>query len=104
MNTRIVNTVSIDGMNLPRLDFLKLDIEGHELPALQGGINTFKQHRPWIWVEYAITGAEAIKDSLSTLSNYQFYIVDRQNMICVPEERVTLPLIQQIKSDWFKPV
>ena len=87
MTTRLVDTVSIDSMHLPRLDFLKLDIEGHEIPALAGGINTIQQHRPWIWVEYFITGADTIKDSLSALNNYEFYIIDYQNMICVPTEK-----------------
>jgi FkbM family methyltransferase len=87
MATRLVNTVSIDSMNLPRLDFLKLDIEGHEISALAGGINTIQQHRPWIWIEYFITGADVIKSSLSSLTDYEFYIVDYQNMICVPVEK-----------------
>jgi hypothetical protein len=83
-------------MNLPRLDFLKLDIEGHEISALVGGINTLQQHRPWIWVEYFITGADTIKSSLSFLPNYEFYLVDYQNMICVPTEKFGLISAQNL--------
>jgi FkbM family methyltransferase len=89
MADRLVNTTSIDAMYLPGLDFFKLDVEGYEIMALQGSMNTLKQHRPWIWVEYFITGADTIKQTLTDLDNYAFFIVDYQNMLCAPRERLT---------------
>jgi len=88
MNDRVVDITSIDAMALPRLDFFKLDVEGYEVPALTGALNTIKKHRPWIWVEYFITGADAIKQTLSSLDDYAFYIVDYQNMLCAPREKL----------------
>lgn len=88
MNDRVVDITSIDEMSLPRLDFFKLDVEGYEVPALQGAIKTIQQHRPWIWVEYFITGADVIKSTLSSLDDYEFYIVDYQNMLCAPKEKL----------------
>ena len=88
MNDRVVDVTSIDAMDLPRLDFFKLDVEGYEVPALTGALATIKRHRPWIWVEYFITGADVIKQALSDLDNYSFYIVDYQNMICAPKEKL----------------
>lgn len=88
MNNRVVDVTSIDEMTLPRLDFFKLDVEGYEVPALIGAFKTIKQHRPWIWVEYFITGAEVIKATLSSLDDYAFYIVDYQNMLCAPREKL----------------
>ena len=88
MNNRVVDVTSIDAMDLPRLDFFKLDVEGYEVPALIGALNTIKTHRPWIWVEYFITGVANIKQALSELDDYAFYIVDYQNMICVPKEKL----------------
>jgi FkbM family methyltransferase len=87
MADRVVDITSIDAMDLPRLDFFKLDVEGYEVPALQGSINTIKQHRPWIWVEYFITGVDTIKQTLADLDDYAFFIVDYQNMLCVPKEK-----------------
>jgi hypothetical protein len=86
MNDRVVDITSIDAMVLPRLDFFKLDVEGYEVPALTGALNTIKKHRPWIWVEYFITGAEPIKQALCSVSDYDYYIVDYQNMLCMPRE------------------
>lgn len=88
MNDRVVDITSIDAMDLPRLDFFKLDVEGYEVPALIGALNTIKTHRPWIWVEYFITGAANIKQALGELDEYAFYIVDYQNMLCVPKEKL----------------
>ena len=88
MNDRVVDITSIDAMDLPRLDFFKLDVEGYEVPALTGALNTIKKHRPWIWVEYFITGVEPIKQALDTLDDYAFFIVDYQNMLCAPREKL----------------
>jgi FkbM family methyltransferase len=89
MADRVVDITSIDAMDLPRLDFFKLDVEGYEVPALSGALKTIKQHRPWIWVEYFITGVDPIKQALSSINNYEFFIVDYQNMLCVPTEKKT---------------
>jgi FkbM family methyltransferase len=87
MNNRVVDVTSIDTMDLPRLDFFKLDVEGYEVPALTGALTTIEKHRPWIWVEYFITGVDSIKQSLTTIPDYKYYIVDYQNMLCVPQSR-----------------
>jgi FkbM family methyltransferase len=87
MADRVVDVTSIDAMTLPRLDFFKLDVEGYEVPALTGALDTIKQHRPWIWVEYFITGVDPIKQALDSIDNYDFFTVDYQNMLCVPREK-----------------
>jgi FkbM family methyltransferase len=88
MTDRRVDITSIDAMELPGLDFFKLDVEGYEVPALTGALETIKRHRPWIWVEYFITGVEPIKQALDTLDDYAFFIVDYQNMLCAPREKL----------------
>jgi FkbM family methyltransferase len=88
MNDRVVDITSIDAMDLPRLDFFKLDVEGYEVPALNGAYNTIQKFRPWIWVEYFITGTDPIKQALADLDNYSFFIVDYQNMLCAPKEKL----------------
>ena len=48
----IIPTIFIDDLNLPRCDLIHLDIEGYELNALKGGINTIQRCKPVVVVEY----------------------------------------------------
>ena len=47
---RTVETITIDSFveqrNLERVDFIKMDIEGSEVPALTGAIKTIQRHKP----------------------------------------------------------
>ena len=49
-----VQTVALDDLlgDLPRLDFVKMDIEGHEPPALRGLTRLIGRHRPALLVEF----------------------------------------------------
>ena len=42
---------TIDALELPRLDFLKVDVEGNHVPVLRGAARTLARCRPTIWVE-----------------------------------------------------
>ena len=83
-----VEVVTIDSLGLDRLDFIKLDVEGYECAALAGGLGMIQQHRPYIWVEFFITGKEPIKAALAGVPDYAFFQVDYQNMLCIPRERL----------------
>jgi FkbM family methyltransferase len=43
--------VTIDGLTLPALHFLKIDVEGGFLDVLQGASDTLTRLRPLIWIE-----------------------------------------------------
>ena len=82
-----IDVITIDSMDLPRLDLLKLDVEGFECAALEGARKTIEKHRPWVWAEYILSGPENIKTSFSKIKNYKFFKVDDQNMLCAPVEK-----------------
>jgi FkbM family methyltransferase len=46
-----VECITIDSLNLDKLDFIKLDVEGFEKDVLIGGINTIKKFKPLIIFE-----------------------------------------------------
>jgi FkbM family methyltransferase len=99
MADRVVEITSIDAMALPGLDFFKLDVEGYEVPALTGALRTIQKYRPWIWVEYFITGTDPIKQALASVPDYDYYIADYQNMLCMPQEyanRVNVSGLQKV--------
>lgn len=46
-----VPTIALDWLELPHLDLLFLDLEGYELYALKGAIETIRKHQPVIVME-----------------------------------------------------
>jgi len=46
-----VETITIDSLNLPKLNLIKLDVQGSELNALIGGEKTIKSNYPIIFLE-----------------------------------------------------
>jgi len=46
-----VDSVTIDSLNLPRVDFIKIDVEGHELEVLKGCRETIAKYHPALLVE-----------------------------------------------------
>ena len=55
-----VQAITIDALNLPRLDLLKIDVEGMELEALEGAQATIGRHLPIIVVEKIKTDRAAL--------------------------------------------
>jgi len=82
-----IPVTTIDTLALPRLDFLKIDVEGMEIDVLEGGRQSIKEFLPWCWIEYWKTDIEAIKAQFAGL-DYQFYIMDQLNMLCAPTQKL----------------
>jgi FkbM family methyltransferase len=74
-----IHSIRLDDLQLPALDFIKIDVEGSEIELLKGAQETFKQHRPSFVLEfhYSLIGTEGY-DALMPLidwSNYQLWAV-----------------------------
>lgn len=81
-----IDVIAIDQLGLPRLDFLKIDVEGMEIDVLQGAAQTIRAHLPWCWIEVWKVGIEPIKSALAGLP-YQFFQMDELNVLCAPSGR-----------------
>ena len=60
-----VQAIAIDALKLPRIDFIKLDVEGMELEALAGAAESIAQRRPVLLVESIKTDAAALREWLA---------------------------------------
>jgi len=64
--------ITIDSLNLKALDFLKIDIEGYEIPALRGGMKTIMKYKPVIVIEDNIRNVQQgfrVGDNIKFLEN-----------------------------------
>ena len=73
--------------SLPRLDFIKMDIEGSELRALEGSVEVIKKFRPAIMIElnaetYAAAGytVEDVEDYFKK-ANYAAFEIGRRGLL-----------------------
>jgi FkbM family methyltransferase len=83
----------IDDLPLPRLDFLKIDVEGMELDVLHGARRMLGAFEPWCWVEFWKVGVEPIKSAFAGLP-YRFFPMDNLNLLCAPTTRMQQSGIQ----------
>jgi len=71
---------------LPRLDFLKMDVQGSELDILKGGRRVISQFKPKIFLEAAddLSGINEIFNFLTSL-NYQVFLILKNGELEVVE-------------------
>lgn len=73
VKVRKLDTI-VKELNIERIDFLKIDVEGAEFYVLKGALNTLKKHRPFIVMEYhqnlSGTAKSKILDLLENLNYY----------------------------------
>lgn len=55
-----VRTLALDDLSLERVDFLKLDVEGMEIEALDGARGLIERHRPIVLAEFIKTGVQPL--------------------------------------------
>ena len=105
---RPVRIMSLDSLELRRLDLLKIDVEGMELDVLRGAVENIRHRRPVIYLEN--NRREHSADLIETLFGFEYRLwwhlpplfnpenwagrkdnlwpgIVSVNMICVPRER-----------------
>jgi FkbM family methyltransferase len=90
-----IKLMCLDELNLDRLDFIKLDVEGYELRALRGGEGLIDTHRPKMWIEINRGALEkhgaSAREIFTFLLDYGYEIKsypddggDQYDILCLP--------------------
>jgi FkbM family methyltransferase len=87
-----VNLITIDYLECERVDFIKLDIEGMEMEALQGAAQTLALHKPVLIVEHVKAAPHTLQPFLEGLG-YACFNTD-MSIVAVHRSDPTLSSIQ----------
>jgi FkbM family methyltransferase len=72
-----VPRVTIDSLNLPRVDLMKIDVEGFEPAVIRGAVETIRRFTPAIWFE---VNTPETRELLESLGYSDFEAVDGMNL------------------------
>lgn len=87
-----VDCVSIDSLNLPTIDFMKIDVEGHEIEVLEGALTTIKNSHPVMMVEIEDRHGDVVGSfrMLEDLGYETYLYQDRKWVPITPDELIAL--------------
>lgn len=73
---RIYPVKPLDAYTLTNVDFIKIDVEGHELAVVEGALETIRRHRPILLIEASPATLKPLCDRLSPLGYQQVALAD----------------------------
>lgn len=79
-----VPLTTIDRFAFEKVGLMKIDVEGMEMQALEGALNTIKRCRPVIYIEFFKVDATILRERLAALG-YDIHI-NTVNYLCIPTE------------------
>lgn len=68
--TGSIPTISIDSLNLHACDLIQFDIEGYELKALMGSVETIQKYKPVLCVEFCEKWLNRYEDNSEKLTKF----------------------------------
>jgi FkbM family methyltransferase len=87
-----VQTINLDSLNFPRLDLIKIDIEGMELDALAGGAKTIADRHPILVVEMVKTDRNVLR---AVLEGFGYRIIPQgMNFVAIHKDDKCLDSIR----------
>ena len=108
--TETIEIITIDSLNLDRLDYIKIDIEGYEEHVIIGGIDTIKKHKPIIVLECYETfsplkpaSLEYVKNKYNLLLNlgYKIQHIWNADFLFIPIKKIQQKAIITFGTDYL---
>lgn len=92
--TSRVRTMTIDSAGFTRVDLIKMDIEGMELEALAGAIDTIKRDKPVLFIETVKIDGKQLAEVIATLG-YRM-LPYGMSSLCIHEDD---PILSHVKVE-----
>jgi len=83
---QMVETRTLDSYKLPKIDFIKIDVEGWEEHVLEGGMKTILKDRPIMYIEIWEKNHTYISSMLWQKMWYSLTQISKTNYLCEPME------------------
>ena len=85
-NAEYVDVVTLDSFEFPRVDIIKIDVEGMEADVLAGAAETLRRCRPILFVEHAKSDYRSLTQMIADFG-YDVHPIRQMNLLGVPVER-----------------
>lgn len=84
-----VNIKTLDGLNIPSPDFIKIDVEGFELNVLKGMKNILKNSNASLWIEIDEKNAKSIYEFLTEIGYFvsDFVLSSSNNILFTKQKK-----------------
>jgi FkbM family methyltransferase len=85
----VVDIITVDTFvelnNIPRVDYIKIDVEGMDIDVLRGAVNTLKKFSPCIFIEHNDNRRSILEEIVEYLGkdHYNFKVIGN-NVLAVP--------------------
>jgi FkbM family methyltransferase len=87
-----IQKITLDALSLPRVDLIKIDIEGMEMEALDGAQQTIARNRPVLLVEQIKSDREALR---AWMAERGYHVVEAgMNLLAIHKSDQTLSQLQ----------
>jgi FkbM family methyltransferase len=87
-----IETRTLDSYNFPKIDFIKIDVEGWEEQVLRGGMDTILKYRPRMYIEIWTKEGDRMRpanyDKISNMlcaMQYTLQRIGNDNYLCSPK-------------------
>lgn len=91
VTTQIVQTRTLDSYGFENVVFIKIDVEGHELPVLEGATETIARCRPIMLLEIKAAARSAVSSFLKDRQFGLFYLLHGKLTAASDTVTVTAP-------------
>lgn len=100
LETIPIRLVTMDSLSIPRVNFVKIDVEGAEMRVLEGGTNTLSRERPIVLSE--IYPEQLQRVSKASSADYFGWFLNRGYRAFIADAVRTGEEISGFPADWHK--